>query len=428
MWIVTMPSAGAGAFDLNHSGENFMRMRKKKWAEPELNGCAFYVADPCAVRGRWAEAFPEEKPLHVELGCGKGVSTAQMAFEQKDVNFIAVDLISDVLGVTKRNIDRRYGDRPADNIRLCIQDVTRISRIFAPEDQVERIYISFPNPWTQRHRQHKRRLTHPRQLMQYRDFLKEKGQIWFKTDNDALFDDSVTYFMRCGFHLLYLTRDLARSGFEPNYPSEHEIMYASQGVKIKFLIAEKAILPVRPAFEAEPPRLGEKSAPEMTTLCYIEKDGAYLMLHRVKRTDDPNAGKWLGVGGHFEHGESPEECLIREVREETGLTLTSFTHRGVITFCYDDNPTEYMHLFTADGFEGEPGDCDEGVLKWVEKDRIDALPMWEGDRVFFRLLNEGYGPFFSLKLVYRGGRLARAILNGQDLPLDRPETWTNGTR
>ncbi|MBR0464466.1 MAG: 8-oxo-dGTP diphosphatase [Clostridia bacterium] len=168
----------------------------------------------------------------------------------------------------------------------------------------------------------------------------------------------------------------------------------------------------------------------MTTLCYIEKDGAYLMLHRVKKTDDPNAGKWLGVGGHFEHGESPEECLVREVREETGLTLTRFRHRGVITFCFEDNPTEYMHLFTADGFEGELTDCDEGVLKWVDKDKIDALPMWEGDRVFFRLINEGREAFFSLKLVYHADHLTKAILDGESVPLPAkraPELHQNGS-
>ena len=148
-----------------------------------------------------------------------------------------------------------------------------------------------------------------------------------------------------------------------------------------------------------------------TTLCYIEKDGCFLMLHRTRKQNDLNKGKWLGVGGHFEHGESPEDCLLREVKEETGLTLTSYRFRGIVTFSYDDDPAEYMFLYTADGFTGEVIPCDEGDLKWIPKEEIAALPMWEGDRVFFRYLEEGI-PFFSLKLVYRDGKLLGRCLNG----------------
>ena len=139
--------------------------------------------------------------------------------------------------------------------------------------------------------------------------------------------------------------------------------------------------------------------PELTTLCYLEKDECYLMLHRVKKEKDINKDKWIGVGGHFEYGESPEECLLREVREETGLTLTSFRMRGIVTFLYGEDVVEYMHLFTADGFEGEMTDCDEGELVWVPKEQVLDLPIWEGDKEFFRLLEEDR-PFFSLKLVY----------------------------
>ena len=139
--------------------------------------------------------------------------------------------------------------------------------------------------------------------------------------------------------------------------------------------------------------------PELTTLCYIEKDGKYLMMHRVKKKNDINKDKYIGVGGHFEYGESPDECLLREVKEETGLVLTSYRARGIITFIYGDSVVEYMHLYTADGFEGEIIDCDEGTLEWIDKDAVNELPIWEGDKIFFRLLAENR-PYFSLKLVY----------------------------
>ena len=155
-----------------------------------------------------------------------------------------------------------------------------------------------------------------------------------------------------------------------------------------------------------------------TTLCYLEQDGAWLMMHRIKKEQDLNKYKWIGVGGKFEPFESPEECLCREVREETGLTLRRWQYRGIVTFVLDQL-TEYMHLFTADRWEGEmiPGDaCREGVLEWVPKSRVPQLPIWEGDKIFFRLL-EQQRPFFSLKLVYRRDRLVQAVLDGRELPL-----------
>ncbi len=154
----------------------------------------------------------------------------------------------------------------------------------------------------------------------------------------------------------------------------------------------------------------------LTTLCYIEKDGKYLMLHRVKKQKDVNRDKWIGVGGHFEEGESPEECLLREVKEETGLTLTSFSFRGIVTFCAACWPVEYMCLYTADGFEGTLLPCDEGTLEWVEKERLMSLNLWEGDKIFFRLLMED-APFFSLKLCYEGDRMTEVMLNGRALEL-----------
>jgi 8-oxo-dGTP diphosphatase len=151
-----------------------------------------------------------------------------------------------------------------------------------------------------------------------------------------------------------------------------------------------------------------------TTLCHIERDGKWLMLHRVSKENDLNHDKWVGVGGKFEDRESPEDCLLREVKEETGLTLTSWQFRGIVTFISDKWETEYMHLFTADGFEGELTACDEGVLEWVDKQALYGLPLWEGDRIFLRLI-EKPGPFFSLKLVYEGESLVEAVLDGKSL-------------
>ena len=154
-----------------------------------------------------------------------------------------------------------------------------------------------------------------------------------------------------------------------------------------------------------------------TTLCYIEKDGKYLMLHRIRKENDENRDKWIGIGGKFEAGESPEDCVLREVKEETGLTLTDYRYRGIVTFVSDIWPTEYMHLFTATDYEGViREDCDEGVLDWIAKQDLLALPMWEGDRIFLRLLDEDV-PFFSLKLVYKGDTLLQAVLNGASLSI-----------
>ena len=151
-----------------------------------------------------------------------------------------------------------------------------------------------------------------------------------------------------------------------------------------------------------------------STLCYLEQGGEYLMLHRVKKKNDVNHDKWIGVGGKFEEGESPEECVLRECREETGLTLTDWRYRGLVAFVSNEAPTEYMHLFTASGWSGTPIVCDEGELAWIAKRDLLALPMWEGDKIFLELLERDV-PFFSLKLRYEGDHLAEAALNGRPL-------------
>lgn len=151
-----------------------------------------------------------------------------------------------------------------------------------------------------------------------------------------------------------------------------------------------------------------------TSLCYIERGSEYLMLHRVKKENDENHDKWIGIGGKFENGESPDECMLREMREETGLTALSWRARGIVTFVSDEWGTEYMHLFTCDRFSGTVKDCDEGVLEWVDKSRLLSLPIWEGDKIFLRLLDEE-APFFLLKLCYKGDELIYAALNGEKI-------------
>lgn len=215
-----------------------MRMRKKKWALPELNACEWFAEDVDEYKGKWKEQFEKEQPLHIELGCGKGVSTAAMVSDQRNINFVAIDLISDVLGSARRNIAAAFGEDEVKNVIIGIKDCAKLTDTFSKEDNVKRIYISFPNPWDERLKHRKRRLTHPRQLEQYKTFLADDGEIWFKTDNDTLFFDSLEYFRSCGFTFRFVTFDLHSSGFAPNYLSEHEKMFTSQGIKTKFVIAK----------------------------------------------------------------------------------------------------------------------------------------------------------------------------------------------
>lgn len=153
---------------------------------------------------------------------------------------------------------------------------------------------------------------------------------------------------------------------------------------------------------------------KQTTLCYLERGDEYLMLHRTKKKNDENHDKWIGVGGKFEAGESPEDCMHREIFEETGLTVTDYRYRGIVTFVSDIYETEYMHLFTVTDWTGEARECDEGELAWIKKQKLFDLTLWQGDRIFLRLLQEDT-PFFSLKLTYCGDELIEAILNGKPI-------------
>lgn len=217
-----------------------MRMRKKKWAEPELAVCPFFVGEAVGKKGSWAEAYPKKQPIWLELGCGKGGFLAQYALMRPDINFLGVDMISDMLGVARRTIQSAFDreNRPVDNLLLTVFDITRMELFMGETDRVERIFINFCNPWF-RPKQYKKRLTHFRQLVKYRRLLPDGGEIWFKTDSDMLFEHSLCYFAQAGFAIRYETRDLHASGFAPNPLTEHENMYTAEGIKIKFLIAEK---------------------------------------------------------------------------------------------------------------------------------------------------------------------------------------------
>ncbi len=215
-----------------------MRMRRKRWTEPKLAGCPYFIEEPSTHRGHWRDYFRQDQPLHLEIGCGKGVGTVRMARDNPGINYIAIDEVRTVLAVSVRNTEREFGGLPPANLIYSEVDAMRIYDTFCAADGIERIYISFPNPWDERAKHHKRRLTHPRQLFQYREFLKPGGEIWFKTDNNALFTATKRYMAECGFRIAFMTDDLHASGFAPNYISEHEQLYVDQGKVIHFLIAK----------------------------------------------------------------------------------------------------------------------------------------------------------------------------------------------
>jgi tRNA (guanine-N7-)-methyltransferase len=218
-----------------------LRIRRKPWAEPELKACPFCIQNPDDYKGKWKSVFKNDAPLYVELGCGKGGFISQIAPQNLDVNFIAVDMIDSMLGLAKRKLEKAYEEKniPTDNVRIFIKNIEKISEVFGDGDVVDRIYINFCNPWDRKNKHQKKRLTHPRQLEQYLTFLAPSGEVWFKTDNDILFEHSLEYFKEMGFNVKYVTYDLHSSGFQPNYVTEHETMFSEEGINIKFLIAER---------------------------------------------------------------------------------------------------------------------------------------------------------------------------------------------
>lgn len=220
--------------------EVFMRIRRKKWARPELAVCPYYIEHAEELKGKWNTVFPDAKPLYAELGCGKGWFAAQAALKYPEINWLAMDIKSDMLGVARRTVQKAFDEanRTVDNLKLVSCNIERISDYFGESDRADRLYINFCNPWP-KDKHNKRRLTHTRQLMQYRVFLSDGGEIHFKTDDDELFEESLEYFAEAGFDIQYITRDLHASDYPDNLVTEHEKMFTDEGKKIKFLIAVK---------------------------------------------------------------------------------------------------------------------------------------------------------------------------------------------
>ena len=219
-----------------------MRIRFKAWARPELEASYFYEDNPEEYIGKWKEKFKnKENPLHIELGCGKGSFISELAFKNQDINYIAIDLVDAMLGLAKRKVEEKYNKNNVrvDNLILVRYDIERINNIINSDDEVKRIYINFCNPWPKpKHK--KKRLTHTKQLEHYKEFLKSGSEIYFKTDDDELFNDSLKYFEECGFEILKKTYDLhAEDIFDgQNIVTEHEKMFSDEGIKIKALIAK----------------------------------------------------------------------------------------------------------------------------------------------------------------------------------------------
>lgn len=220
-----------------------MRIRYKPWARKELEESKFYREEAEKLRGRWRQEFARtEQPLYIELGCGKGGFISQIACQHPENNYIGIDLVDPMLGLAKRKVEETYQERnrEIDNVLLTRFDIERILLILGREDNVDRIYINFCNPWP-RGKHHKKRLTHTRQLEKYKEILKKDGYIYFKTDDDNLFEESVGYFEQAGFKIEKITRDLHQEiDFWENIETEHEKMFSEQGIKIKALIARNS--------------------------------------------------------------------------------------------------------------------------------------------------------------------------------------------
>lgn len=216
-----------------------MRIRYKPWARPELEASPYYIDNPEDYKGKWKECFAKEQPFHIEVGCGKGGFIAQSGIRHPEINYLAIDLVDAMLGVARRKVEETYAseNREVDNLLFTRYDVERIANILDKQDAVERVYINFCNPWP-RGKHKKKRLTHERQLETYKRFLKEGASIYFKTDDDALFADSIRYFERAGFRLEKQTENLHQEpDFWENLETEHEAMFTEQGIAIKALIA-----------------------------------------------------------------------------------------------------------------------------------------------------------------------------------------------
>ena len=217
-----------------------MRMRKKAWARPELAQCPYFVEHPAEQKGRWAQWFPKKQPLHLELGCGKCTFTAALAAANPDINYIAIDISWDVLGVARRNFEAQYQaiQQPVDNVALLAYDSEEILKVLDNADRVEKLYINFCNPWPKA-RHHKKRLTHSSLLERYKTFMAPGAELHFKTDDDDLYLATLRYFTQSGLEILWKTTDLHNSPDSPQCPftTEHEDRFAAQGIPIKAVVA-----------------------------------------------------------------------------------------------------------------------------------------------------------------------------------------------
>lgn len=213
-----------------------MRMRKKPWARPELEECPFFIQQPILQKGKWNQYFKKKAPIYLELGCGKGGFLSQIASKNRDINFIAVDIKDEMLAYARRKLVEAYEGEKIENVALLPYDIERIWDVFSEKDVIDRIYINFCNPWPKpRHR--KKRLTHTRQLEKYKLFLKEGGEIHFKTDDDGLYQDTLRYLEEAGFQILENIEDLEKANSKENIMTEHELMFMQQGINIKKIVA-----------------------------------------------------------------------------------------------------------------------------------------------------------------------------------------------
>lgn len=215
-----------------------MRIRRKKEARPELEACSFYIAKPEQYKGNWQNLFQNQNPIYLELGCGKGWFAAEFGANHPNINLLAIDIKSEILWYAMKKIEKVYQEKElqVNNLYIMPQNIEQILNIFNEQDKIERIYINFCNPWP-RPRHKKRRLTHIRQLEQYKNFLVPNAQIHFKTDDDELFKESIQYFKNCGFQIVEENWDLPLQ--QENIQTEHEKMFREKGIKIKKLIAQK---------------------------------------------------------------------------------------------------------------------------------------------------------------------------------------------
>ena len=217
-----------------------MRIRRKKWARPELEKCEYYLENPIQNKGKWKEQFKKEQPIHLELGCGKGDFISKLASKNENINYIAMDIKCDMLGYVRRKAELEYGNKKVENLLIVAQNIEQILDIMDENDEVERLYINFCNPWP-RPKHKKKRLTHTKQLEKYKVFLKENAEIYFKTDDDELFNDSIKYFNDSGFKIINTTYNLHEEPiWDNNILTEHERMFSEEGIKTKALIAKKS--------------------------------------------------------------------------------------------------------------------------------------------------------------------------------------------